>query len=194
MTLTDAAGVRSPMGHFTSQRGEDAVKMTGAERRDKIIEKIKSSSVPVSGGTLASLCDVSRQVVVQDIALIRAAGYDVLSTHRGYLLQTPHTMRRVFKVKHTDAQMEEELCGIVDLGGSVLNVMVNHHVYGRMEAELGIRSRKHVTVFLQDIRSGKSEPLKNITSGYHYHTVEADQEETLDEIENMLREKGFLVE
>lgn len=167
--------------------------MTGTERRNKIVELIKSSEAPVAGSTLAALCDVSRQVIVQDIALIRASGYDILSTNRGYLLNAPHTVSRIFKVRHTDERMEEELCEIVDLGGCVVNVMVNHRVYGKMEAALGINSRRKIRAFMEDIRQGKSSPLKNITSDYHYHKVEADSEETLDLIEDMLLEKGFLV-
>ena len=168
--------------------------MTGTERRDKILEKIKCSEIPISGSSLAKAYDVSRQVIVQDIALIRAAGYDILSTHRGYVLNAPHTVSRTFKVRHTDKRMEEELCSIVDLGGCVVDVMVNHRVYGQMKARLGIRSRRNVTEFLQDIQSGKSSPLKNITSDYHYHMIEADNEKTLDMVEQLLREKGFLIE
>ena len=82
----------------------------------------------------------------------------------------------------------------MDLGGIVRNVMVNHKVYGHLEAELNITSRRKAAEFMEEIRSGKSSPLKNITSGYHYHTVEADSEETLNLIENMLKEKGYLVE
>lgn len=103
-------------------------------------------------------------------------------------------MSRVFKVRHTDAQLEEELNSIVDLGGNVRDVMVNHRIYGRLTAALNITSRRKVSQFITDIENGKSSPLKNITSDYHYHTVEADSEETLDMIENMLRDKGFLVE
>ena len=136
----------------------------------------------------------SRQVIVQDIALIRAAGHDIMSTNRGYIINEPVTVSRVFKVKHTDEQVEEELNSIVDLGGCVRNVMVNHRVYGRMEADLNITSRRKAADFIRDLKSGKSSPLKNITSGYHYHTVEADSEETLDMIGEMLEEKGFLVE
>lgn len=168
--------------------------MTGAERREAIIEQIRESAVPVSGKKLAESYDVSRQVIVQDIALIRAAGHDILSTNRGYIINEPHSVARVFKVKHTDEQVEEELNSIVDLGGRMRNVMVNHRVYGHLEAELNISSRRRVTEFLRDLESGKSSPLKNITSGYHYHTVEADSEETLDMIGEMLEEKGFLVE
>lgn len=168
--------------------------MTGTKRRALIVERMKESETPVSGTALAKECNVSRQVIVQDIALIRAAGYEVVATNRGYILNVPHTVSRVFKVQHTDAQMEEELTSIVDLGGCVVNTMVNHKVYGHMEASLGINSRRKVQIFMDNIRSGKSSPLKNITSNYHYHKIEADSEETLDMIEEMLREKGFLVE
>lgn len=168
--------------------------MTGIERRNEIIKIIQNSDIPVSGSTLSSFLGVSRQVIVQDIALIRAAGYDIISTHRGYILNTPHTVQRVFKVYHSDDLLEEELCSIVDLGGSVLNTMVNHKVYGHLEAELGIRSRKNVAEFMNALKCGKSSPMKNITGGYHYHTIEADSEETLNMIEAMLREKNFLIE
>ena len=97
-------------------------------------------------------------------------------------------------VRHTDEQLEEELNAIVDLGGTVCNVIVDHAVYGKLEAELNITSRRKVSEFIGGIKSGKSSPLKNITSDYHYHVVEADSEETLDMIGDVLRKKGFLVE
>ena len=157
--------------------------MTGPERRTAIINQIKTSSAPVPGKALAAQYEVSRQVIVQDIALIRAAGHDIISTNRGYILHESHLVERIFKVKHTD-----------DLGGRVRNVMVNHRVYGHMEASLNINSRRNAAEFIDDIRSGKSTPLKNITSDYHYHVVEADSENTLDMIQEALEEKGFLLE
>ena len=168
--------------------------MTGSDRRQEILKNIKESDRPVSGSKLAKDYDVSRQVIVQDIALLRASGYDIISTNRGYVLEGQTCAERVFKVRHTDEQLETELCTIVDLGGQVKNVMVNHKVYGHIEAELGITSRRKVKEFLEDIESGKSTPLKNITSDYHYHSVTADSEETLGLIEGELRKLGFLVE
>ncbi len=168
--------------------------MTGSDRRNAIVERIRNSNVPVSGKALALEFDVSRQVIVQDIALIRAAGHDIISTNRGYIINEPYSAKRVFKVRHTDEELEEELNAIVDLGGKVCNVIVNHRVYGRLEAELNITSRRKVAEFIADIKNGKSSPLKNITSDYHYHTVEADSEDTLDLIGEMLRKKGFLIE
>lgn len=169
--------------------------MTGTDRREFIVNEIKTSEKPVSGKKLAELCDVSRQVIVQDIALIRAAGHDVISTNRGYILkESKAEVSRIFKVNHTDEESEQEMNAIVDLGGCVVNVMVNHKVYGRMEANLGVNSRKKVQDFMDDIRSGKSSPLLNITSGYHYHKIVAESEEILDMIEAKLKEQGILVE
>lgn len=168
--------------------------MTGSERREKIVRQIGNSKAPVPGKKLAEDYQVSRQVIVQDIALIRAAGHNIISTNRGYILNGPVEVSRVFKVQHTDEQLEEELCAIVDLGGCVENVMVNHRVYGHLEAPLHVNSRRKAAEFVEDIHRGKSSPLKNITSNYHYHKVTAESEETLDMIEKDLKKRGFLVE
>jgi len=169
--------------------------MTGAERRENIIQIIIGSSQPVPAKKLAEDFGVSRQVIVQDIALIRALGYDFLATNRGYiLLEDSSEKSRVLKVAHTDEEMEDELNSIIDLGARVENTMVNHRVYGHIEAPLKISSRKDVVNFLKKLSQSKSAPLKNTTSGYHYHKICAPDEETLDEVENVLREKGYLVE
>lgn len=167
--------------------------MSGSERRKEIIEQIQKSQVPVSGKKLAEAYGVSRQVIVQDVALLRAAGYDVIATNRGYILNTPSKVVRIFKVCHSDESLEEELCTVVDLGGCVENVMVNHRVYGQIEADLQISSRRKVAEFMEGIRSGKSSPLKNITSDYHYHKISADSDEILNLIEKALADKGILV-
>ncbi len=168
--------------------------LIGPERRNEIIAEMKNRNTPISGKSLAQKFQVSRQIIVQDIALIRAAGYDIISTNKGYLLNEPYEVSRIFKVAHTDEELEDELFSILDLGGKVVNVMINHKVYGHMEATLNINSRRKAETFLEDIRTGKSSPLKNITSNYHYHKVVADSEETLNLIEEMLKTKGFFVE
>lgn len=165
--------------------------MTGVQRRKKILEMLGQSSTPLSGGALGRAVGVSRQVVVQDIALLRTEGHPVLATARGYVLEVPHQTERLFKMCHTTEQTREELNTIVDLGGEVLDVMVNHRIYGKVSAPLNIRSRRDVEAFVENIRTGRSTPLLNVTSGYHFHHVAADQEEILDEIEAALREKGF---
>ena len=95
-------------------------------------------------------------------------------------------------MQHTDEEVEKELNLIVDLGGIVDDVFVYHKVYGLVRGEMGIKSRLNVQQFLDDIASGKSSLLKNVTSGYHYHTILADSEETLDLIEKNLKDNGFL--
>ena len=117
--------------------------MTGAERRNIILNLMKESSKPLSGGALGAATGVSRQVVVQDIALLRSEGYSILATARGYLLDTPKETKnvRLFKVFHDEARTEEELQLIVDLGGCVEDVMVNHNVYGKVTAPLNIKNR-----------------------------------------------------
>lgn len=179
---------------FPEKSQEIKRNMDGKARRIQILEKIKESSKPVSASKLAALYGVSRQVVVQDIALIRAAGHEIISTNRGYILNEPSGLSRIFKVSHTEEQMEDELTTIVDLGGKIKDVVVNHRVYGRMEAALNISSRRNITEFMNDIKAGKSSPLMKVTSNYHYHTVEADTRETLDLIESALKEKGYLVD
>ena len=102
--------------------------MSGAERRKKIIDMIREASAPLSGGALGKAAGVSRQVVVQDIALLRTEGYPILATARGYILDQPKQAVRRFKMFHTNEQTEKELITIVDLGGCVQDVMVNHRV------------------------------------------------------------------
>ena len=166
--------------------------MNGQERRNAIIEYIKKSETPVSGTKLAEIFSVSRQVIVQDVALIRAGGYDITSTNRGYVLKESATVGRIFYVNHTDDELEAELCAVVDMGGKVVNVMVEHDVYGKMEADLNVASRLHVKTFMDDIRSGQSSPLKNITSDDHAHYIEAESEEILDLIEKKFSEMNIL--
>ena len=167
--------------------------MKGAERRAEIIRRISSSEKPVSGTDLAAEYGVSRQVIVQDIALLRATGCQIISTNRGYLLVETDRPRRVFKVSHTAEQMEDELNAVVDLSGTVVNVFVWHRVYGKVTGYLDISSRRKVREFLEGIRESRSAPLMNITSGYHYHTVEAPDEETLELIGQELSARGYLL-
>lgn len=167
--------------------------MKADERRKGIVTLLMSEQKPVSGGALSQRFGVSRQSIVQDIAVLKAAGYDILSTHMGYIVQKAPLAERVFKLRHTKEQTEDELSCIVDLGGTVVDVFVWHKVYGKIEAPLNIFSRLQVKQFLEGVRSGKSTELMDITGGYHYHTVRADSEETLDRIFRALDERKYIV-
>ena len=175
--------------------GNAAAPSAGDKRREKILGALSVAEAPLSGAAIAREEGVSRQVIVQDMALLRTQGWPIHSTNRGYVLEREATRpSRLFKCHHTVDQTPEELDCIVDLGGHVRDVLVNHRVYGKLSCELGIASRRDVAHYMELIRSGKSSPLMLITSGYHFHHVTADSEEALDDIERALAEKGFLAQ
>lgn len=167
--------------------------MKAAERRIAIANLLLSEERAVSGNELSERFGVSRQIIVQDISVLKGSGYDILSTHQGYVIQKSPLKERSFKLYHTTEQTEEELNLIVDLGGTVVDVFVWHKVYGKVVAKLNIFSRLHVKQFIEGVRTGKSSELMNITGGYHYHTVRAASEEVLDRIGRALDERGFIV-
>ncbi|MDD6310334.1 MAG: transcription repressor NadR [Firmicutes bacterium] len=166
--------------------------MLGIERRKRIMDILSSSESPVPGRELANIFEVSRQVIVQDIALIRANGSDILSTNQGYVLMSSNECRRVFKVKHSEDQVHDELSTIIDCGGVVEDVFVFHRAYGIIKGEMDIRSRLDIDNFLENISSGKSSLLLKVTSGYHYHSVSAKSESVLNLIQERLEAKGYL--
>ena len=166
--------------------------LSGQERREQILKILKQSQSPIAGTDLANQLHVSRQVIVQDMALIRANGLDVISTNRGYILHELQSASRVFKVVHTDEQAEEELNLFVDFGGKVEDVFVYHKVYGVIKVPMNMKSRRDVQKYMEEISIGKSKTLKNITSDYHYHTITAEDEHTLDMIQEELGKRGFL--
>jgi hypothetical protein len=168
--------------------------MTGIERRDKLIKMLSKSKTPISGTDMAKELHVSRQVIVQDIALLRAADNNIISTNKGYVLLKQGKCERIFKVRHTAEEIEDELTLIVDNGGKIADVFVYHKIYGVVKAPMNIKTRKDIYEYIKSLNSGISSPLLKITDNYHYHTVQADSEETLDEIQHELEKRGFLAE
>jgi transcriptional regulator of NAD metabolism len=166
--------------------------MKAEMRRKEILARLSKAVSPISASRLAEDLGVSRQVIVQDIALLRAKGESIASLSRGYVLEKKDRFERIFKIHHTNDEVSKELNLIVDAGGTVVDVFIYHKVYGTVRAPMNISNRLQVNKFLSDIASGKSSLLMNVTSGYHYHTVRADNENTLVFIENSLREHGFL--
>ncbi|WP_138160681.1 transcription repressor NadR [Peptoniphilus catoniae] len=165
-----------------------------SNRKEEILKILKDSKSPVSGSELAELTGVSRQVIVQDIALLKAEGKNIYSTNRGYLLKEDKYLKRQVKVVHEDDEIEKELNAIVDLGVGIRDVFINHRVYGKIVVDMNIFSRRDVAKFIERINSGISSPLKNLTKNYHYHTLVARDEESLDEAERVLKEMGYLLE
>ena len=167
--------------------------MKVAERRKAIVNFLLSSKEPVSGSELSRQFGISRQIIVQDISVLKGTGCEILSTNQGYVIQKSHLRERVFKVRHTTNETEDELSCIVNLGGIVVDVFVWHKVYGKIEANLNISTQLHIKQFLEGVRTGKSTELMHITSGNHYHTVRAENEAVLDRIEAALTERNYIV-
>ena len=166
--------------------------MNTAERRGEILKILYNADAPVAARALAGRFGVSRQVIVQDLAVIRASTPGILSTTKGYVIQQDSSFTREFKVRHSQDKAAEELNLIVDCGGHVKNISISHRVYGRVTAEMDIRSRQDVNEFAEALRNSRSTVLSSATSGYHYHLIEASSEERLDLIEKQLGEAGFL--
>ena len=162
------------------------------DRRNEIANLLLSSENSISGGELSKIFNVSRQIIVQDITKLKNSGYEILSTHNGYIIQKSPLKERVFKLRHTTDQTEDELNLIVTLGGTIVDVFVWHKVYGKVVAKLNIFSPLHIKQFIEGVRTGKSTELMNITGGYHYHTIRAESEEILDKIGNTLNERGYI--
>lgn len=171
--------------------------MNAQERRAALYALLVEARAPVTGNTLARKFQVSRQVIVQDVALLRASGQDILSTADGYVIRGLDAQRpmRVFACQHEGMEaLRRELEIMVDHGGLVRDIIVEHPVYGELRGLLMLASRKRVEEFIQKPGWQEATPLSSLTSGIHLHTVEADTEAELDAMAAALRAEGFLLE
>ena len=175
---------------------KEVTTMNAAERRIKITHLIAQSDGPVSATALAAQCGVSRQIIVGDVALLRAGGLAVLATPRGYILENPaapvYAERRVV-CHHGDERLREELYTVVDLGGALIDVTVEHPVYGQICAPLHIFSRFDADAFCKKIQNPGTRPLCDLTGGIHLHTLRAADEATLSRVVRGLKDGGFLL-
>lgn len=171
--------------------------MEGDRRRRKIMEILQQENRPISGTEFAGMLGVSRQVIVQDIALLRASYQNILSTNKGYLLfENDRTgyCRKTVKVKHKNEDIRPELNLIVDAGARVVDVSIEHDIYGKIMAELIVNNRADVQAFVKKVEENATKPLTMLTEGVHFHTIEAPREDILEEVERQLKEAGFLME
>ncbi len=171
--------------------------MDSQQRRQAVLDYITRSEKPIKGSQLAKIFEVSRQVIVQDIALLRAEGKEVIATPQGYMVpreSARSAYRRIIACQHSGDAMEEELMTIVNFGGTVIDVVVEHEIYGQFKAELMISSPYDVRNFVRDMENKGMRPLSYLREGIHLHTIEAQDPKILDKIEGALREKGYLLE
>lgn len=171
--------------------------MNSMNRRAAILKLLQDTQEPITGGQLSEHLGVTRQVIVSDIALLRAQGEDIIGTPRGYLYNRPGSktmVRQKIASVHSrfHDQIRDELYLIVDHGASVQDVIVEHPVYGEITASLHISSRYDVDQFLEKLAEYNAEPLLILTDGPHLHTIEADRIEVLEQVKQALAAKGYL--
>ena len=169
--------------------------MRGEERRKDILERLQGSVSPISADSLAKIYAVTRQIIVADIALLRAGGAAIRAEHKGYVLEKndPAELRRVV-VKHDKEAVKEELYVIVDNGGEILDVVVEHPIYGDISVRLNITSRFEVDEFVKKVEDTGANPLSFLTEGMHVHTIKVPDERAFDRMVNALKELNILIE
>lgn len=186
-----AMSVQTATRHHEPRAHADA----GDERRRRIYAWMQQHPVPVRGSELAERFHVSRQCLVQDIAILRASGTEIVATPRGYRLPDHSTRacRETLACSHPAECTEEELQILVDHGVKVLDVIVEHPIYGELRGALMLESRSDVEDFMNRVRLQKATLLSALTGGIHLHTVEANRKEQIARAKTKLRERGFLL-
>ena len=167
--------------------------MTAIERRNAIYQ-VLSADTPISATALAGRFGVTRQVVVGDIARLRAEGRSVIATPRGYIIPVPDGFVRTIACVHNAQQTRDELNAMVDCGCTVIDVVVEHPVYGQLTAPLAISSRYDVEQFIEKMASASASPLSALTEGIHLHTLSCPDEQVFNHLRDKLREMGMLFE
>ncbi len=173
--------------------------MNASERRDLIVSQLKSSLTPISASSLASMLQVSRQIIVSDVALLRAGGLDISATPRGYVLaqsdldSNKHVFECILACKHTSEQLKDELYTIVDFGAEVLDVTIEHSLYGQLSGSLNLNSRYDVDLFLDKIKNSTALPLSIQTEGVHLHKIGCRDTKTFELIKDALDKKSILL-
>lgn len=173
-------------------------KILGDDRHHFIVSKLKKSDRPISGRELGLLTNVSRQIIVGDITLLKAKGEPIMATSRGYLymhpLKEPKRIEKIIVCKHSPEQTEEELMMLVDYGITVKDVKVEHPVYGDLTASVMVSNRSEVVDFIKNIHQTNATFLLELTDGIHSHTIIADSEQQIESAENALRDAKILIE
>ena len=167
--------------------------MDTQDRRQRLLECLKNSNKPLTGALLSRKFNVSRQIIVGDISVLRAGGVTIYATPRGYVLPKEESLGLVaiLACKHDDRQMRQELEIIVDNGGHVRDVIIEHPLYGEIRADLMLSTRHDVEVFVEQMKECDAQPLSLVTAGAHLHTIEVPDQESLERIKAQLRKENI---
>lgn len=166
--------------------------MTAVQRRSAIYEQLTRADAPISATALAQQFSVTRQVVVGDIALLRAEGHSITATPRGYMIPAETGLHRTIACHHSSEDTQKELFAMVDCGCTVLDVIVEHPVYGQLTAPLALSSRYDVEQFIRRMADSHAQPISALTDGVHLHTLSCPSEAVFAHLKATLADMGML--
>ena len=167
--------------------------MNDTDRKKAIIKLLENKNSTITGSEIAKIMGVTRQVIIKDIAILRSKGHDIIATPKGYMIQKTNGVRRVFAMKHSQDDIERELTLIVKNSASVINVIVEHPLYGEIIGNLNIETLQDVKRFLAKMETSHAKPLLTLSDGIHLHTLQANSEEILNNLEHELRKANLLL-
>ena len=169
--------------------------MKADERRNSIIEMLMREKKAIKGTTLAESFNVTRQIIVKDIAILRAKGNNIIATPDGYMINDDNSSRvkSVIAVNHNNEDVIKELEIVVKYGGIIEDVIIDHPLYGEIRGNLMIKNLNDLNKFENEFKGKNAKPLSNLTNGVHLHTIAADSDEEINAIKKELLEKGFLL-
>lgn len=170
--------------------------MQAKDRRQVILDKLLQSAIPLKGIDLANQLGVTRQIIVKDIALIRASGSDIIATPEGYIMKSNNSglLRKVIPVVHTQDDIEDELMTMIKYGAIVESVIVSHNIYGEIKCNLMIKNIIDIENLISKFKKHNAEPLSSISSGVHLHTILVSDEEVYTNIVKELKTKKYYIE
>lgn len=168
--------------------------MNSVDRRNDIIKSLTDANKPIKGTALASTYSVTRQIIVKDIAILRAKGINIIATPEGYILaKEDNRLKTVIAVIHNEDKLEQELNIVVKFGGIIEDVVVEHPLYGEIRAMLMIKNQNDLNKFVARYKNSSARPLSLLTNGIHLHTISADTKENMDYILQELNIEGFII-
>lgn len=168
--------------------------MKANERRNNIIEMLTEEKKAIKGITLAEKFNITRQIIVKDIAILRAEGNNIIATPEGYIKNYDNSrVKSIIKVKHNSNEIFEEMEAVVKYGGIIENVILDHPIYGEICGVLKIKNLNDLNKFKNTLEQIDIKPLSLLTDGVHLHTISVDSNENMQLIKDELKEKGFIL-
>ena len=173
--------------------------MDTTTRRNQILDIITQTDTPTTAKALSDKLGVSRQVIVGDVALLRAEGHEITATSRGYTIAPKsnaggeNQYLGTIVSRHAAEDTKAELYEIVNMGGTIVNVIVEHDLYGNITGSLNLKTREDVDSFLERMESSQDKLLLELSNhGIHTHTIACRDKSHFENIVQALKSKKFL--